>query len=60
MICLKRSPKVFFKETGRVRNRRTSRHHLNYRNAKIDPNTDKIPGDLSRLAVTQAPVKSIN
>ena len=45
------------KEDGRVGNWRTSRDHLNYSIVKIGQNTEKSPGDLRRLVVTQTPVK---
>ena len=40
-----------------VGNRKTSRDHPNYRIIKIGLNTEKSPGDLRRLAVTQTPVR---
>ena len=40
--------------TERVKNRRTSRDHPNY---NISQNSEKSPGELRRLAVTQSPVK---
>ena len=39
-------------------NKRTSGDHLNYSIIKIDQNTEKSPGDLRRLAVTQTPVEN--
>ena len=44
------------KETRRLRNQRTSRDHEDY-STKISQNTEKSPGDLTRFAVTQPPVK---
>ena len=44
--------------TGRFRNKRTSGKHLDYKIVKISENTEKSPGDLRRLAVTQTPVKN--
>ena len=38
-------------------NKRTSGHNPNYNIAEIDQNTEKSPGDLRRLVVTQPPVK---
>ena len=43
------------KRTGGHGNKRTSRNHPDYCIAKIDQNTEKSPGDLRRLAVTQTP-----
>ena len=37
--------------------RRTNRHHPNYGIVEIDQNSEKNPGDLRGLAVTQIPVK---
>ena len=42
---------------GRVENRTTNQDHPNYRNVKIDLNTEKSPVDLRGLSVTQTPVK---
>ena len=50
---------MFEKGAGRVGNRRTNRNHPNFTIAKIDQNTEKNPGDLRLLAVTQTPVKTI-
>ena len=41
----------------RVGNQKTNRDHPNYSIVKIGPNTEKSPGDLGRLAITQPPVK---
>ena len=49
-------PQRLGKKTGRVGNRKTNRGHPNY-SIKIDQNTEKSPGDLRRLAVTQTPIK---
>ena len=46
--------------TGRLGNNRTNRDHLNYSIIEIGLNTEKSPGDLRRLAVTQTPVKTIS
>ena len=43
------------KGTGRLENKRTSEDHPNYSIIKIGQNTEKSPGDLRRLAVTQTP-----
>ena len=45
------------KGTGGLGNKRTSGDHLNYCIIEIGLNTEKGPGDLRRLAVTQTPVK---
>ena len=44
--------------TGRLRNKRTSRDHLNYSIVEIDQNTKKSPGDLRRLVVTHTQVEN--
>ena len=40
---------------GRLGNRRTRVDHPDYRIIKISQNTEKSPGDLGRLAITQTP-----
>ena len=45
------------KGTGGLGNKRTSGDHLNYCIIEIGQNTEKSPGDLRRLAVTETPVK---
>ena len=40
-----------------VRNRKASRDHPNYSIVRIGQNTEKSPGDMRRLAVTQARMK---
>ena len=45
------------KETGRLRNLRTSRGLPDYGIIKIGQNTEKSPGDLRRPAIIQTPVK---
>ena len=40
-------------KTGRLGNKRTSRDHPDYSIIKIGQNTEKSPGDLRRLAITQ-------
>ena len=42
--------------TERLRNKRLSRDHPNYSIIKTSRNTEKSPGDLRRLALTQTPV----
>ena len=46
------------KEIGRIRIKRTSRDYPDYSIIKIGRNTEKSPGDLRRLAVSQPPVKN--
>ena len=46
------------KEIGGLGNKRTSRDHQNYCIIKIGQYTEKSPGDLRRLVVTQIPVKN--
>ena len=43
--------------TGGLRNNGTNRDHPNYSIVQIGLNTEKSPGDLRRLAVTQTSVK---
>ena len=45
------------KGSGRLGNKRTSGHHSDYSIIKIRQNTEKSPGDLRRLAVTQTLVR---
>ena len=45
------------KRTGGLGNKRTSGDHPNYHIIKINQNTEKSPGELRRLAVTQTLVK---
>ena len=56
--CTWNNPQRTGKGTARFRNQRTSRDHPHYSIIKISQNTEKCPGDLRRLAVTQAPVKN--
>ena len=44
--------------TGGFGNKTTSGDHPNYSIVEIGQNTEKSPGDLRRLAVTQTPVKN--
>ena len=55
--CARKDPQRFDKGTRKLRNQRTSGDHSNYDIIKIDQNTEKSPGDLRRLAVTQNLVK---
>ena len=43
---------------GRLENKSTSRDHPNYSIIEIGQNTEKSPGDLKRLVVTQTPVEN--
>ena len=45
------------KGAGGVRNRRTSRDHLNHGIFEVQKNTEKSPGDLRIRATTRNPVK---
>ena len=55
--CTWNDPQRLSKRTGEVRNRRTSGDHPNYCIVVVGQNTEKSPGDLRRLAVTQTPWK---
>ena len=46
--------------TWRLGNKRTRGDHPNYSIAEIGQNTEKCPGDLRGLVVTQNPVKKVN
>ena len=46
--------------TGGLGNERTGEDHSNYNIVEISQNTEKSPGDLRRLAVTQTSVKTIS
>ena len=50
-------PKGLEKWTGRIENGRTNQNHPNYSIVDIGQDTERIPGDLRRLAVTLTPVK---
>ena len=50
-------PKVLVKRAGRIGNQRTSQDHPNYCIIEISQNTEKSPGGLRTLAVTQTPAK---
>ena len=54
--CARNNPQWIGALTGRLGNKRTSANYLND-GIKIGRNTEKSPGDLRRLAVTQTPVK---
>ena len=55
--CARNNPQRLDKGTGRRRNQRTSEDHPDDCIIKFSQNTEKSPGDLRRLAVTQTPVK---
>ena len=44
------------KVAGGVRNQRTSAHHTNYSIVEVGQNTERCPGDLGKLHVTQISV----
>ena len=48
----------FWKGKERVENRSTNRDNLHHRIVEIDQNTEKSPGDLKRLGITQTVVKN--
>ena len=48
------------KETGGLGNKRTSGDHRNYYIIENNHNTEKSPGNMKRLAVTQTSVKTIS
>ena len=50
--------KRFGTRTGGLGNKRTSGDHPNYSIIKIGQKTEKSPGDLKRLALTQTPVEN--
>ena len=54
--CSWNNPQMISKGIGRVGNKRTTGDHPEYSIIKIGQNTQKSPGDLRRLAVTQTPV----
>ena len=56
--CTRNNLQRIGKGTGRLRNQRTNGDHPVYSVIKIGQNTEKCPGDLRRLAVTQTPVKN--
>ena len=56
--CSCYNPKLIGTDTGRLENKRTSRDHNDNSIIKIGQNTEKSPGDLRRLAITQTPVRN--
>ena len=57
MVRLGRSSKRLGKETEETGNQRKNRKHPDHSIVKSDKNTQKIPRDLKRLAITQNSVK---
>ena len=55
--CFWHSNKRITKETGGLGSWWTSGDHQNYYNIENGQNTEKIPGDKRRLAVTGTPLK---
>ena len=55
--CFRYSNKGIIKGTGRLGCWQTSGDHLNYSIIENGRNTEKSPGDLRKLAITQTPVK---
>ena len=53
----RKNPQSFGKGCGRITNQRTSRDYPVYSIIKIDQNTEKSPGHLRNIAVTQTPMK---
>ena len=56
--CTQNNPPKIGKGTGRFGNKRISRDHPDNNIIKIDQNTEKSPGDLRRLTVSQTPLKN--
>ena len=56
--CFRYSNQTIIKGTGGHGNWRTSRNRPNCSNIENRQNTEKSPGDLRRLAITQTPVKN--
>ena len=50
--------KGLLQELENMEKKRTCRDHQNYSTVEIGQNTEKSPGDLRRLAVTQTPVEN--
>ena len=55
--CAWNDPQILGKGAERFRNRRTSYDHQNCDIVGVGSNTEKIPGDLRRITITQTPVK---
>ena len=56
--CTRYSHEMVGTKTEGHGNNRSSGDHPNYNIVEIGQNTEKSPGNLSRLAVTQTPVKT--
>ena len=56
--CTRNNSQMFGKRNRRLRNQKTRRNHLDYSIIEIGQNTEKSPGDLRRLVVTETPVRS--
>ena len=56
--ALRTVPKGLEKGVGIVRNWRKNRDHSDYNIIQISQSTEKSPGDLRKLAVSQTPVKA--
>ena len=56
--CAQNTLQSLCKESGMHGNMGTSKEHLDYCIIKISQNTEKSPGVIRRLAVTQTPVKN--
>ena len=55
--CIWNSNEMITKGTGGLGSWQRSGDHLNYNIIENGQNTEKSPGDLRRLSVTQSPVK---
>ena len=55
--CTRNNPQKLGKGTRILGNKRTRRDHPNYSINKMGQHTEKSPGDLRRIAVTQTPVR---
>ena len=58
--CTCDNPQRMGKGTGRLGNKKAGEDHPDYSITKISQNTEKSPGDLRRIAVTQTSVKKIS
>ena len=56
--CSWYSPQRIGTEAGGLGNKKTSQDYPNYSIVQISQNTEKSPGDLRRLAVTQTTVRN--
>ena len=55
--CARNNPQMLSKEIRRLKNQRTTRDHSEYGIIKLSQNTEKSPGHLRKLAVSQTPIK---